>query len=605
VRRLGLLLAGAGLWLFLAAIPALADGGPHIATTNNGSLTLTADSCAGCHRAHTAQGPYLLRASSATLLCLSCHGAATTGATVDVTTGVQYRPGTTYVRAGTGDPNAIPSTWVNGAELGATRAGGFLQARLGEPARLVLLTTRGASPFGKVTVSDTPLDVTSAHLALPGSPITAQHIAWGNGVNGSGAGPEVELECTSCHNPHGNGQYRILNPMPSLTSTSGSFTNPIVYDVAGVNGDTGQEYIETTVGHQFFAGDLVTITGVSGITDGDYVVVNVPNGIRIKINTLASWPTATAMNLTTAGAGGTVERTEAPVADVPLGTPDGNGVYPEKNYTVIQIQGTQGTDSSYLLYAQDVIDGGYSATDGDYWRRYVPWNSTTGSYDAPNGKPLTVTSGGGAGDVAFNEQMTAWCVTCHSRYFGYQNPNPGGLPGTSTGQLRAITSVSGGLITVEAASSSSQNYSVGDVVEILGLGADGTYTVATVPSNTTFTVSGGAFADDASPTATAQRTAPVTQSAYFFPRVGDDLFKYQHSTRDNRVCTTCHVAHGSNAVMDGAYSSTLPYPGDTTPSDSSRLLKVGNRGFCTLCHDPTGTVTVGMYTGPDPTPGVP
>ena len=80
MRRLGLLLAGAGLWLFLASIPALADGGPHVANTNNGSLTLTADSCAGCHRAHTAQGPYLIKASSETLLCLSCHGPSTTGA---------------------------------------------------------------------------------------------------------------------------------------------------------------------------------------------------------------------------------------------------------------------------------------------------------------------------------------------------------------------------------------------------------------------------------------------------------------------------------------------------------------------------------------------
>ncbi len=57
MRRWTLLLAGAALWLFLAAIPALADGGPHVAATNYGAGSggLTADSCAGCHRAHTAQ----------------------------------------------------------------------------------------------------------------------------------------------------------------------------------------------------------------------------------------------------------------------------------------------------------------------------------------------------------------------------------------------------------------------------------------------------------------------------------------------------------------------------------------------------------------------
>ncbi|HMA45906.1 MAG TPA: cytochrome c3 family protein, partial [Frankiaceae bacterium] len=36
-------------------------------------------------------------------------------------------------------------------------------------------------------------------------------------------GPIVELECTSCHNPHGNGYYRILNPVPNPASESGSF----------------------------------------------------------------------------------------------------------------------------------------------------------------------------------------------------------------------------------------------------------------------------------------------------------------------------------------------------------------------------------------------
>ena len=590
MRRLGLLLAGAGLWLFLASIPALADGGPHVANTNNGSLTLTADSCAGCHRAHTAQGPYLIKASSETLLCLSCHGPSTTGATVDVTTGVQYRPGSTYVRDNSDLSN----------QLGATPAGGFLQARLGDPARLVLLTTRGASPFGKVTVASSAHDVTSAHLQLDGSPITAQHVAWGNGANGSGAGPDVDLECTACHNPHGDGQYRILNPLPSLTATSGAFTDPISYSVAGVNGNSGEEYIETTVGHQFMVGDLVTITGVTGITNGDYQVVVVPNGIRIKINTLASWPTATPMDLTTAGAGGTVKRTEAPVADAPLGTPDGNGVYPERNYTVIQTQGTQGTNSTYLLYAQQVIDGGYASTDGDYFRRYVPWNLTTGTNDAPNGKPATVITGGGAGDVAFNVQMTAWCATCHSRYFAYQNPNPtGSAPGTSTQAVKTITGVTGNVIAV-----ASHGYSVGDKIEILGLGADGDYFVSVVQDTGHFSVTGVVFTNNASPTATAQRVAPVTASAYFFPRVGDNIFKYQHSTRDNRVCTTCHVAHGSNAIMDGNYSSTVAYP-DGTVSASSRLLKVGNRGLCTLCHDPTGTISVGDYTGPVPTPGVP
>jgi predicted CXXCH cytochrome family protein len=105
-----LLIAAGSLWLFLAAVPALADGGPHVASVNNGVSSLTADSCAGCHRVHTANGPMLLQAASEEELCLSCHGAASTGATTDVETGVQYVPEADGTRTAT--------------QLGALRGGG-------------------------------------------------------------------------------------------------------------------------------------------------------------------------------------------------------------------------------------------------------------------------------------------------------------------------------------------------------------------------------------------------------------------------------------------------------------------------------------------------
>ena len=78
---------------------------------------------------------------------------------------------------------------------------------------------------------------------------------------------------------------------------------------------------------------------------------------------------------------------------------------------------------------------------------------------------------------------------------------------------------------------------------------------------------------------------------------------FQHRTRgeSGRSCTTCHVSHGSNAVMDGTYSSTFTYP-DGAASASSRLLKVGNRGTCQLCHEPTGTATAGDQFPPAPYP---
>ena len=65
MRRVALLFAGGALWLFLAAIPVLADGGPHVASINSGAGGITADSCAGCHRAHTAQGCLLYTSDAA------------------------------------------------------------------------------------------------------------------------------------------------------------------------------------------------------------------------------------------------------------------------------------------------------------------------------------------------------------------------------------------------------------------------------------------------------------------------------------------------------------------------------------------------------------
>lgn len=68
-----LLLASGVIWLFGAALPALADGGPHVAGANSGLMTLISDSCAGCHRAHTAQGEYLIKTSTVEALCQTSH----------------------------------------------------------------------------------------------------------------------------------------------------------------------------------------------------------------------------------------------------------------------------------------------------------------------------------------------------------------------------------------------------------------------------------------------------------------------------------------------------------------------------------------------------
>jgi len=263
VRRLALLLAGGALWLFLAAIPALADGGPHVSAINNGSLGISADGCAGCHRAHTAQGPFLLNAADEEALCLTCHGASGTGSTVDVMTGVQYTLGGDGLR--------------DTAILGATRNGGFDQARIGSSEVYRISTNTGALRT-KVPVLASAEDVTSAHLALPENGLTMPGIAWGNGAVGSGVGPALELSCGTCHNPHGNGQYRILNPIPN---GSGATVAASVTDAAlPPAGDTRNYTVIQTVATAplLLASDV--IAGGYPATAGDYFHRGVPWNLR-------------------------------------------------------------------------------------------------------------------------------------------------------------------------------------------------------------------------------------------------------------------------------------------------------------------------------------
>jgi predicted CXXCH cytochrome family protein len=411
LKRWALLIAGGAIWLFLLAIPVFADGGPHVSTQNSGSTTLASDNCAGCHRAHTAQAELLLK-QEVPDLCLACHGASGLGATTNVEDGVQYALAQDGSRTDT--------------LLGASRAGGFVNARIGSstPSRLSYQRTSTSVSFlPKVPVLSSGQAVTSVHMDIDN---ITQGTAWGNipgtpGVtfsSSANAGGTMTLNCTSCHNPHGNNNYRILKPIPGNEATGGTFA---------------------------------------------------------------------------------VAPTPINVTDAPLPSPGD-----VRNYTVIQIKGTEGTPGTYLLYAGQL--GPYSAEAGDYFHRRVPWNSSTGANDAPNGLPTT-----------FNGQINAWCSQCHSRYL-------------------AIT------------------------------------------------------------------PAPYETNS------GDAIFTYRHSNTSNKPCTTCHVAHGSNAQMTGFNSTHQNWPGGgADPSadedTDSRLLKVDNRGTCQMCHDPTGTVPAGVYNGPTPSPG--
>lgn len=167
------------LMLLIICGTALADNEIHDAD----NLT-EADSCAACHRAHTAQaGKLLTTGPNQDDFCFSCHDGS--GAETDVVNG--ELDGTTY--------------GTNGAGL---RGGGFTNAEM------------DINHDGTVTSAS----ATSAHSADGATAGTM----WGSGPINAAAdyGVSVSLSCGDCHNPHGNGNYRLLRGNPNGMENEGS-----------------------------------------------------------------------------------------------------------------------------------------------------------------------------------------------------------------------------------------------------------------------------------------------------------------------------------------------------------------------------------------------
>ncbi|MHB1475102.1 MAG: cytochrome c3 family protein [Dermatophilaceae bacterium] len=190
-KRLAVLAACSTLvFSFGAAAPAFADNGPHVAGAG-----VVADGCASCHRVHTAKAGSLLKQAQPGL-CYTCHGSAAGGASTDVVDGLGYSDST---HSGTPAP-------------GALRGGGFSKALINSAAP----TGQSADTFntaGIIPVLGAGVATTSSH-SVDGSSQTA----WGNGTTGAGAG--ISLTCGSCHDPHGNGNYRILKPVPDQSGVA-------------------------------------------------------------------------------------------------------------------------------------------------------------------------------------------------------------------------------------------------------------------------------------------------------------------------------------------------------------------------------------------------
>jgi predicted CXXCH cytochrome family protein len=254
-----------GTLLVLAlATTVTADNGPH------GGFNGSTDACASCHRIHSAKGDTnLLVEGTIWALCTSCHDG--TGAFTNVVDGYYD----TTIPATDSEGKATSSGGPTGTQGDAANglfAGGFTNTRMltdyGNGSNEGTGGVMGLAEPSKNAAADMNNSIygwarTNAYDSvrrLPGPrPTTSTHdvytvgrsgTVWGSGnfqtlvtVSPFGASTmtgATELECTSCHNPHGNagknalGQaipsYRILNYAPDalgfeVTSITGVGTN--------------------------------------------------------------------------------------------------------------------------------------------------------------------------------------------------------------------------------------------------------------------------------------------------------------------------------------------------------------------------------------------
>jgi predicted CXXCH cytochrome family protein len=225
VKKLLLIGVGSALMFTMGGVgPAQADtvwntihtstaGAAGTATVGNPmNVSVAGVRCASCHRAHTAKAEFLLKQAQPAL-CYTCHGSE--GSALDVQDGISVA-------------KAAPGT------LKALRGGGFEYALIDGANAVKTLgaldpVTGRIAHTGAVGVLTAPAPVTSRHQ-IDG---TTQGVMWGNGaisatignvgtavggtatpVAGDAGLYGVTLECGSCHDPHGNGNYRILRPVP-------------------------------------------------------------------------------------------------------------------------------------------------------------------------------------------------------------------------------------------------------------------------------------------------------------------------------------------------------------------------------------------------------
>ena len=562
-RRIGYAVAGLGiatLAAFAASTPAYADNGPHVSRSGSAVIGSGPDGCAGCHRIHSAKAEDFLFKSGVDqeAFCESCHDG--TGATTDVADGV--------------------STMGTSLSNTALRAGGFETTRMGTGAAIqgsfyerapgaisVNRTGNPATPdaSGVARASSIPVVATGAHTTSTHQ--LGEVTMWGSGLSGVGA--KVEMECTSCHDPHGNGNYRILRPNGSVTDAAGTAVaiTDIAKEYAAVTAalveadskvpSTKFQVTFTVAKNVFVPGQAVTVraAGATGAVYAAGTVMAITN-TSFTIKNLAK-PTTFTFTVGTA----------APLAG-----------YAMVNYTSTVLNAkavgtayTYTTAANHGMYKGQVVTIGVaSGTASDY---AVSKGIVTAT---PSLTTFTVT-GVKADPAAVGLEAGLYIV---------------GIPDAIATSDKTGPGIPVGVAGYEKVYTTDDYMWVDDHYYSGTYKANALWTDAAGGTNKYVGQKSGYIMNVSQWCATCHTRYLASSGSRSYAStingVVDPIFTFRHSSASagegSANCIQCHVAHGSSAQMTGAFSSTITVPGTTTASNSSRLLRADNRGMCILCH---------------------
>jgi len=232
----------AKLLLILAAVLvcSLAFAAPALAWTH-GQFSATTDACAGCHVAHAAQAPKLLKAGpTQTTFCFLCHGDGCVSAPYDVEDG--YTKPTVGFAAYASTAGGFVNQFVDADSDGVVDAGELtaIKSRHTVEGYLGDTTTAGA------------WNGSSTLTAIPGSPYEVTGTAF---------------RCGSCHDPHDGGR---VPDGTNIIGGSASSANPrLLRRSITISGAT---YSDLYVGFKFWSTVGTFTYGSPSVDSGVYRV---------------------------------------------------------------------------------------------------------------------------------------------------------------------------------------------------------------------------------------------------------------------------------------------------------------------------------------------